>query len=155
MKPFIRRVALAGALAGTGVALAILPATANASAYGCTTSGWGLPWYGLNSAYTCLEIGGSGNTVWEAQAEWVGVGTICNYEFQIRWYNNNGRLYETDTSPEHFGCRAAAAKWTENFGTPNMWGEYGGVRKQTGEVCADLLESGSERSGVPCEYISP
>jgi hypothetical protein len=150
-----RRIALAGALGGTCLALAILPATANASAYGCTTSGWGLPWYGLNSAYTCLEVGGSGNTVWIAAVNWMGAGTICNYKFQVRWFDDSGRLYETDTSPEHVGCRAAAANWTENFGTPNLWGGYNGVRKHTGQVCGYLIESGSVRPGVPCEYIHP
>jgi hypothetical protein len=155
MTSLVRRVVLAIALAGTSVALAVVPATASASADGCTASGWGLPWYGLNSAYTCIDVGGSGDTVWLVQPSWVGVGTICNYRFQIRFYDDRGRRYETDTSREHVGCRAAAANWTKNFGARNWWGGYNGVRKRTGQVCAYLIESGSVRPGVPCEYIHP
>jgi hypothetical protein len=134
----------------------MLPAAANASAYGCTTSGWGLPWYGLNSAYTCIDVGGRGDTVWMVQVTWTGIGTLCNYRFQVRWSDDRGRQYETDTSPEHVGCRGAAANWTENLGTFNwLNGWYNGVRKRTGQVCAYVIESGSVRSGVPCEYIHP
>jgi hypothetical protein len=135
--------------------LASVPVTAQASAYGCTTSGAGLPWYGLNSAYTCIDVGGSGDTVWMVQPSWMGIGTICNYRFQVRFFDDRGRRYETDTSPLHVGCRAAAANWTRDYGARNMWGGYDGVHKRTGEVCAYLIEAGSVRSGVPCEYIHP
>jgi len=151
----LRWLVLATALFAGAIGLAALPAGASASAYGCTTSGAGLPWYGLNSAYTCIDVGGSGNTVWETSANWFGVGTICNYSFQIRWFDNNGRQYETDNSPLHAGCRGGADKWTENFGSYDYaQGYYNGVYKKSGKVCAYVIEAGSARGGVPCEYIN-
>lgn len=150
-----RTLVLAAVLSGICAAFAALPAAASASAYGCTTSGAGLPWYGLNSAYTCIDVSGGGDTVWGVQVSWTGIGTICNYRFQVRWFNIRDRRYETDTSHLHVGCRPAAASWTKNFGPRTVWGGYVGVRKRTGEVCAYLIESGSVRNGVPCEYIHP
>jgi hypothetical protein len=154
-RSFSRRLVLVAALVGGCAGLAGLPAAASASSYGCTTSGAGLPWYGLNSAYTCVEVDGSGDTVWGASVNWFGAGTICNYRFQLRWFNDRGRQYATNTSGEHVGCRAAAAKASWNFGKAEGGGFYGGVHKATGEVCGYLIESGSVRPGVPCEYIHP
>jgi hypothetical protein len=146
---------LAVTLVGSCAGLAALPVPASASSYGCTTSGAGLPWYGLNSAYTCLEVDGQGDTVWGASVNWMGAGTICNYKFQLRWFNDGGHQYATDTSSEHVGCRAAAAKWSKNYGAAEGGGFYRGVHKATGQVCGYLIESGSVRQGVPCEYIHP
>jgi hypothetical protein len=145
---------LAAALVGGGAGLAAVPAVASASAYGCTASGSGLPWYGLNTAYTCLDIGGSGNTVWEAAVNWFGAGTICNYKFQVRWFNDQGHQYATNTSGEHVGC-SAVARFQWNFGTNEGGGYYAGIYRPTGEVCGYVIESGSVRQGVPCEYIHP
>ena len=128
----------------SGGALAALPASAAASAYGCTTSGWGLPWYGLNSAYTCIDIEGWGNHVVSVQGQWGGVGTICNYKFQIQFSNVNNRVYETDDSGLHIGCRGGAAVWTKNYNDT----------KRTGRVCVQVLESGAPRGGAACESIS-
>jgi hypothetical protein len=150
-----RIAALIGVAVVTALCAVALPSVASASAYGCTASGWGLPWYGLNSAYTCIDVGGSGDTVWMVQATWQGAGTICNYRWQIRYSDTSGRVYETDTSPLHVGCRAAAANWTVNYGTNQGGGWYSGVRKRTGQVCVYLYESGAQRPGVPCEYIHP
>lgn len=150
------RVALTvAAVTASGTALAALPAAATASAFGCTTAGSGLPWYGLNSAYTCIDVGGSGNTVWLVQGSWFGIGTLCNYRFRIRFRDINGRLYETDYSPTHVGCRAAAGNWTKNFGRYLGGGEYAGVRKKTGMVCVQVQQSGQNVGGAPCESIHP
>jgi len=155
LRSLTRTLLLTATLAGSCAGLAALPAAASASSYGCTTSGSGLPWYGLNSAYTCLEVDGKGNTVWGTSVSWTGAGTICNYVFQVRWFNDSGAQYATDTSPEHVGCRAAAANWTFNYGRNEGGGYYSGVYKATGKVCGYLIQSGSVRAGVPCEYIHP
>ena len=128
----------------SGAALVALPASAGASAVGCTTSGWGLPWYGLNSAYTCIDIEGWGNHVVSVQGQWGGVGTICNYKFQIQFSNVNNHVYETDDSPLHIGCRGGAAVWTKNYNDT----------KRTGRVCVQVLESGAPRGGAACESIA-
>jgi hypothetical protein len=156
LRSLSRGLLVAAALVAGGAGVAAAPAVASASSYNCTTSGAGLPWYGLNSAYTCLEIDGSGDTVWGVAVNWIGAGTICNYKFQIRFFNDNGKQYgPTQTSPEHVGCRAAAAKFQWNFGRNEGGGFYAGVHKQTGQVCGYLLESGKVRQGVPCGYIHP
>lgn len=135
---------LLGASCCSVALLASLASSAGASAYGCTTSGSGLPWYGLNSAYTCIDIEGWGNHVVSVQGQWGGVGTICNYRFQIWFSNVNNRVYETDNSPLHIGCRAAAAVWTKNYNDT----------KRTGRVCVQVLESGAPRPGAACESIA-
>jgi hypothetical protein len=140
---------------GACAVAAALPTAASASAYGCTASGAGLPWYGLNSSYTCIDVGGSGDTVWLVSGNWMGAGTICNYRWAIRFSDASGRVYETDVSPLHVGCSGGAAKWTMNYGSPEGGGWYSGVRKWTGRVCMYLYESGSQRNGVPCESIHP
>ncbi len=150
------RVVLALAiLAASGGVLSALPATASASAFGCTAAGSGLPWYGLNSAYTCIDVGGSGNTVWSVEGEWFGIGTLCNYRFRIRFRDIHGTLYETDYSPTHVGCRVAAGSWTKNFGTKLPNGSYTGVYKKTGQVCVQVQENGQDVGGAPCESIYP
>jgi hypothetical protein len=144
----------AAALTVICVAFIDVPAAASASAYGCTTSGAGLPWYGLNSAYTCIEVDGTGNTVWHTQLEWTGIGTACNYQFQLRWSENKGKVYETQTSSLHTGCTAAHAKHEWNYGRENAEGLYEGVYKKSGKLCGYVLEAGTARGGVPCEYIN-
>jgi hypothetical protein len=135
---------LAAAVASGTIMFASLAPSASASAYGCTTSGWGLPWYGLNSAYTCVDIEGWGNHVVSVQGQWGGVGTICNYKFQIQFTDVNNRVYETDDSPLHVGCRGGAAVWTKNYNDT----------KRTGRVCVQVLESGAPRGGAACESIA-
>ncbi len=142
-----------GVVAVTGAcAVAVaLPGAASASAYGCTTSGAGLPWYGLNTAYTCIQVVGNGDNVASVQGSWNAVlGTICNYRWEVRFTNTNARGYETDWSPLHVGCTAGQLGPTETF-------SYSGrsARKRTGQVCVYLYESGSQRNGVPCEAIHP
>jgi hypothetical protein len=135
--------------------LAAIPSVASASSFGCTAAGSGLPWYGLNSAYTCIDVGGSGDTVWSVQGEWFGIGTLCNYRFRIRFRDIRGRLYETYYSSTHVGCRVAAGSWTKNFGARLPDGGYAGVRKKTGQVCVQVLENGLAVGGAPCESIHP
>ena len=132
------------AVCSSAIMFASLAPSASASAYGCTTSGWGLPWYGLNSAYTCIDIEGWGNHVVSVQGQWGGVGTICNYKFQIQFTNVNNRIYETDDSALHVGCRGGAAVWTKNYNDT----------KKTGQVCVQVLESGAPRGGAACESIA-
>jgi hypothetical protein len=140
------RVAVAlAALAASAALVAALPPAATASAFGCTTAGSGLPWYGLNSAYTCIDIEGYGNTVVSVQGEWFGIGTLCNYRFRIRFRDINNNLYETDYSPTHVGCRAAAGQWKKNYG----------VKKKTGSVCVQVQQNGANVGGAPCESIHP
>lgn len=145
-----RRLLLGLCALSTVAALALAPAQASATSSGCTASGTGLPWYGLNSAYTCLDVYGRGDTVWIVDVTWAGIGTVCNYRFQLQWFNVRGRRYEVDNGPLHVGCSAGAAKWETGFG--RYWT---GARKQTGEVCGYLYESGRLRHGVPCEAIHP
>lgn len=135
---------LAGAVCASAIMLAWVAPSARAGAYGCTTSGWGLPWYGLNSAYTCIDIEGWGNHVVSVQGQWGGVGTICNYRFEIEFSDVNNRRYETDASPLHIGCRPGAAVWTKNYNDT----------KRTGRVCVQVLESGAPRGGAACESIA-
>jgi hypothetical protein len=150
------RVVIGGVVViGACVAAAVLPSAASANAYGCTTSGAGLPWYGLNTAYTCIWVQGptenAGDNVASVQGSWSGVaGTICNYRWAVRFSDINGRVYETDWSGAHAGCTFAVPGTAETF-------RYSGssVRKRTGEVCVYLYESGSQRPGVPCETIHP
>jgi hypothetical protein len=132
-----------------------MPTSAQASSFGCTTAGSGLPWYGLNSAYTCIDVGGAGDTVWSVQAEWFGIGTICNYRFHIWFSEINGRVYENDYSRAHVGCRGAAGNWTRNFGSRVPWGGYAGIKKKTGEVCVQVLQNGRADGGAACESIHP
>jgi hypothetical protein len=139
------RVAALGALAACAAIVAAFPPAATASAVGCTAVGSGLPWYGLNSAYTCIDIEGYGNTVVSVQGEWFGIGTLCNYRFRIRFRDIHNRLYETDYSPTHVGCRAAGAQWKKNYG----------VKKKTGSVCVMVQQNGANVGGAPCESIHP
>jgi hypothetical protein len=132
-------------LAGSGGLLAALPSTATAGAFGCTAVGSGLPWYGLNSAYTCIDIEGYGNTVVSVEGEWFGIGTLCNYRFQIRFRDIHGKLYETDNSPTHVGCRVAAGAWTKNYNDT----------KKTGQVCVQVQQNGENVGGAACESIHP
>ena len=94
MRRFNLRRGLLSSAAGAVVVtvLAAIPSVASASSFGCTAAGSGLPWYGLNSAYTCIDVGGSGDTVWSVQGEWFGIGTLCNYRFRIRFRDIRGRL---------------------------------------------------------------
>ena len=141
----VRVVLVLGVLAVSGGALAALSPTATAGAFGCTAVGSGLPWYGLNSAYTCIDIEGYGNTVVSVEGEWFGIGTLCNYRFRIRFRDIHGTLYETDYSPTHTGCRVAAGAWTNNYG----------VKKKTGQVCVQVQQNGENVGGAPCESIHP
>jgi hypothetical protein len=141
----VRVVLAVAALAVSGGLLAALPPTAVAGAFGCTAVGSGLPWYGLNSAYTCIDIEGYGNTVVSVEGEWFGIGTLCNYRFRIRFRDINGNLYETDYSPTHVGCRVAAGAWTKNYND----------KKKTGQVCVQVQQNSQDVGGAACESIHP
>ena len=94
----VRALVVGAALVGSGGALAAIPSQASAGAFGRTAVGSGLPWYGLNSAYTCIDIDGWGNHVVSVQGEWFGIGTLGNYRFGIRFRDINGNLCETTIS---------------------------------------------------------
>lgn len=141
----VRALVVVAALAVSGGVLAAVPSTASAGAFGCTAVGAGLPWYGLNSAYTCIDIEGWGNHVVSVEGEWFGIGTLCNYRFRIRFRDINGNLYETDYSPTHTGCRVAAGAWTKNYNDT----------KKTGQVCVQVQQNGENVGGAPCESIHP
>jgi hypothetical protein len=79
------------------------------------------------------------------EGEWFGIGTLCNCRFQIVFSDINGRVYETDNSATHAGCRGAAGRWTKDYNQ----------RKRTGRVCVWVLEHGSRRGGAPCASIHP
>jgi hypothetical protein len=152
--------ALSLARAVTVSALAALPATGSASAVGCTSSGFGIR--GVSSAYTCMDVEGTpsgGLGVSLVHMSWTGAGTVCNYRWVIRWTTTSGAVYRTDSSALHEGCRGVSAVWERDYGHEVFSSTYGwywsGVKMRTGRVCGYLYESGSLRSGVPCESIHP
>lgn len=102
------RLALPGALAGICLARAILPTTQHERVR--VRGEWlGPPVVRVEHRVYGIEVGGTGDKVWLLQGTWTGAGTVCNYKLQVRWSNNSGRVYETDNSPEHYGCRGGAA----------------------------------------------
>lgn len=150
-----RAVALMTAVvAASGAAFAALPPAASATSSGCTTAGSGLPWYGLNSAYTCINVEGYGRRVGEVQGSWYGLGTLCNYRFRIRFWDIHGRLYESHYSPTHVGCRVAAGWWTKTFGPYNrQLSYYPGLYKRRGMVCVQVRSNGRNVGHAACESI--
>lgn len=140
-------------LAASAGALAALPSAAVANSSGCTTAGSGLPWYGLNSAYTCITVKGSGHWVHSVTGEWMGIGTLCNYRFRIRFWNAHGKLYEAHYSPTHTGCRAMYGSWAKPFWNPRLGPPYVGQYKKTGMVCVQVLENGRKVGHAACESI--
>ena len=152
--------ALSLALVVTVGVLAALPATGSASAVGCSSSGFGIR--GFSSAYTCIDVEGTpsgGLGISLVHMSWTGAGTVCNYRWVIRWTTTSGAVYRTDSSAVHVGCRAVSAVWERDYGHnvySSIYGWYwSGMNMRTGRVCGYLYESGSLRSGVPCESIHP
>jgi hypothetical protein len=149
------------ALVATVGALAALPAAGSASAFGCTSSGFGIK--GVSSAYTCMDLEGTptrgGLWISLVHMSWSGAGTVCNYKWVVRYTNTSGQVYRTDSSAVHVGCRAVSAVWERDYGHEVFSQTYGwywsGMEAQTGRVCGYLYESGSLRPGVPCESIHP
>lgn len=64
---------------------------------------------------------------------------------RIRFRDIHNRLYETDYSPTHIGCRVAGGAWKKNYG----------VKKKTGAVCVMVQQNGADVGGAPCESIHP
>lgn len=138
------RVALAtAALAASGAALAALPSAASAQSGGCTSAASGPAWYGLTSAYTCINVYGHRHWVSAVEGDWYGIGTLCNYRFRTRFRNIHGTLYESDYSRTHVGCRVAWGGWT------TFYGAY----KKTGMVCVQVIENGRKVGHAACESI--
>jgi hypothetical protein len=77
------------------------------------------------------------------QGSWYGVGTLCNYRFRTRFRNIYGKLYETDYSRTHVGCRVG---WGT---TVFLYGAY----KKTGMVCVQVQENGRNVGHAACESI--
>lgn len=157
LKNFLRsrhlKLSIIGSMAMLGVTVSEIP-VARSAAIGCVPSGFGgaLSILDISSAYTCLEIGGQGLKVTSFNAYWGGVGTVCNYQFKVRWYDGGGKLYRTDASPYTTGCAKGGAKYQVIYADYNG---NGAVTRRVGKVCNELYESGQLRDGIPCIYISP
>jgi len=133
--------------------LIVLPAQADVSYSKCAASGLGATHQARHNAYTCLGVEQSSNLVQETQVGWMGRGQICDYTFQLRWYNAQGVEYASETSHLHFGCRDGTATWVRGYGPYFGAGNWGGVQRRAGKVCAYLFASGRLRRGVPCQAI--
>lgn len=133
-----------GGAAIIGITVTDLPVAQ--AGWGCTSAGFGIPEVGISSAYMCLDVPTDGLIVKSVRAYFVGLGSLCNYQVKLRWYDKGGKIYRTSIGDYRSGCGNKDYFW--NYGPS-------GVKRNEGKVCAEMYESGILRSGSPCVAISP
>jgi hypothetical protein len=138
----------------TALAGLVAPATAMASAEGCTAFG-GFRFKGVSSSYVCISVTGKGRHVDRVQASVTAVkpGGVQNIVLRITFFDVHGKQAEQHLSGLRSGTRGTGFD-NDRKGQAETFTIHPDKDYPTGRVCASFTENGVPRPGA-CETIKP